>query len=38
MVDDTGKNDNQVPSIRRAVFEQLPERVKPLYQHWVADE
>ena len=37
MVDDTGKNDNQVPSIRPAVFEQLPDRVKPLYRHWVGD-
>ena len=38
MVDEAGKDDNQVPSIRRAVFEQLPDRVKPLYRHWVANE
>ena len=38
LVDETGKGDNQVPSLRPAVFEQLPEAVKPLYRHWVAKE
>ena len=36
MLEETGKSDNQVPSIQPAVFDQLPERVKPLYQHWLA--
>ena len=38
LVEETGKQDNQVPSIRSHVFEQLPDRVRPLYRHWVADE
>ena len=35
MVDELDKTDNQVPSLPREVFEQLPENVKPLYRHWV---
>lgn len=31
----TGKSDNEVPPIERDVFEQLPDDVQPLYQHWV---
>ena len=31
----TGKGDNQVPPLPQAVFETLPETVKPLYAHWV---
>ncbi len=35
MVDEPGKEENQVPSMPRDVFERLPANVKPLYQHWV---
>jgi hypothetical protein len=31
----TGQTDNEVPGLPRAVFEQLPETVQPLYGHWV---
>ena len=31
----TDLNDNQVPPMPRAVFESLPDNVKPLYAHWV---
>jgi ectoine hydroxylase-related dioxygenase (phytanoyl-CoA dioxygenase family) len=36
MCRESGKDDNQVPSVPRDVFERLPQNVKPLYQHWVA--
>jgi ectoine hydroxylase-related dioxygenase (phytanoyl-CoA dioxygenase family) len=36
VLDTGGKNYDAVP-IRREVFETLPESVKPLYRHWVAD-
>lgn len=35
MCDEVGATDNVVPSIRRDVYERLPERVQPLYRHWV---
>ena len=35
LVEETGKQDNQVPSIRADVFQQLPGTVKPLYRHWL---
>jgi ectoine hydroxylase-related dioxygenase (phytanoyl-CoA dioxygenase family) len=35
MVDETGAKENAVPSVRREVFDRLPERVKPLFRHWV---
>ena len=35
LCEQTGKDENQVPSIRRDVFEQLPAAVQPLYRHWV---
>ena len=35
MCSESGRSDNIVPSIRRDVFERLPERVRLLYQHWV---
>ena len=35
VLDTGGKNYDAVP-IRRDVFERLPEKVKPLYRHWVA--
>jgi ectoine hydroxylase-related dioxygenase (phytanoyl-CoA dioxygenase family) len=31
-----GKNYDAIP-IRREIFDRLPERVKPLYRHWVTD-
>jgi ectoine hydroxylase-related dioxygenase (phytanoyl-CoA dioxygenase family) len=38
MVSDTGgKNYDAIP-IRREVFDALPERIKPLFRHWVRDE
>ena len=36
VLDTGGKNYDAVP-IRRDVFERLPEAVKPLYRHWVAE-
>ena len=35
LVDETGGNDNAVPPVPVAVFEDLPEEVKPLFRHWV---
>ena len=35
MVDETGFVDNQVPPVPEAVFEGLPDTVKPLFRHWV---
>ena len=32
----TGKDDNRVPSINRDVYDRLPADVQPLYRHWVA--
>lgn len=32
----TGNDENRVPSIHRDVFEKLPADVQPLYRHWVA--
>lgn len=31
----TGKSENEVPSLRRKVFEHLPGDVQPLYRHWI---
>ena len=36
MVDEPGGHENRVPSIPQKVFEELPDRIKPLYRHWVA--
>lgn len=33
----TGKGENQVPLVPAAVYAGLPEAVKPLYAHWVAE-
>jgi hypothetical protein len=35
MCDEAGATDNIVPSIRRDVYERLPQKVKPLYRHWL---
>ena len=35
MCDEVGATDNVVPSIRADVYERLPDRVQPLYRHWV---
>lgn len=32
----TGKGENQVPLVPASVYAGLPERVKPLFAHWVA--
>jgi len=37
MVDESGGQENQVPSIQRDVYDRLPDDVKPLYRHWVAE-
>ena len=37
MVNEPGANDNEVPPMSRAVFDRLPEDVKPLMRHWVRD-
>jgi hypothetical protein len=35
MVTEPGRKDNEVPSVPREVYNILPDRVKPLYRHWV---
>ena len=30
-------SENEVPLVRREVYDQLPEQVKPLYQHWLEE-
>ncbi len=38
LVDMEGKTENEVPSIPISVFETFPDDVKPLFEHWVAQE
>jgi ectoine hydroxylase-related dioxygenase (phytanoyl-CoA dioxygenase family) len=35
MCDESGLDENVVPSIRRDVFNQLPSSVQPMYRHWI---
>ncbi|MFT5091088.1 MAG: ectoine hydroxylase-related dioxygenase (phytanoyl-CoA dioxygenase family) [Candidatus Latescibacterota bacterium] len=35
MVDETGRKENEVPSLPRSTFETLPHTVKPLLRHWI---
>ena len=35
MVEESGLTENEVPPVPPAVYESLPEKVKPLYRHWV---
>jgi len=35
MVDETGVNDNEVAPVPGEVYDGLPEKVKPLFRHWV---
>ena len=35
IVDETGGNENEIAPVSPAVYEGLPEDVKPLYRHWV---
>lgn len=35
IVDETGGNENEVAPVSPAIYEALPEDVKPLYRHWV---
>ena len=35
IVDETGGNENEVAPVAPAIYEALPEAVKPLYRHWV---
>ena len=35
MVDEVGAKENQVPSLKRSVFDQLPLNVQQLYRHWI---
>ena len=37
MVDETGGHENEQVPVPAPVYESLPEQVKPLYRHWVAD-
>jgi len=37
MVDEPGREDNQVPPVDRAVFERLDSPVQTLFRHWVRD-
>ena len=36
MVDETGGRENEVPPVPPEVYETLPEKVKPLFRHWVS--
>ena len=38
MVLETGGKNYDAKPIRREIFDGLPERVKPLYRHWVVAE
>ncbi len=35
MADETGRQGYEFPMLPQDVFEKLPDKVKPLYQHWV---
>lgn len=35
MVEEPGLPENEVPSVPPEVYESLPDKVKPLYRHWV---
>ena len=35
LVDETGTKENEVPPIAAEVFEKLPQKLQPLYRHWV---
>lgn len=35
MVEEPGLEENEVPSVPTEVYEKLPEKVRPLYRHWV---
>ena len=35
MVDEVDRTDSSVPLVSREVFDNLPELVKPLFNHWV---
>lgn len=35
MLEETGASENRVPLLFRSVYENLPEDVQPLYEHWV---
>ena len=38
LVDEAAGTENVVPPVSRAVYESLPDHVKPLYRHWVREE
>ncbi len=35
MVEEPGLSENEVPAVSLEVYESLPEKVRPLYRHWV---
>lgn len=35
IVEEPGLSENEVPSVPRDIYNSLPEKVKPLYRHWV---
>ncbi|GIT29861.1 MAG: hypothetical protein Ct9H300mP1_19070 [Planctomycetaceae bacterium] len=35
MVGEPGLKDNQVPPVPRDVYDRLPQKVQPLYRHWI---
>mgnify|MGYP005823131323 FL=1 len=37
MVDEAGKLLASIPLVPRTVYEKLPEDVKPLFRHWIAN-
>ena len=37
LIEETGQDSNIVPSLSRSAYERLPEKVQPLYRHWIWD-
>lgn len=38
LVDEPGRTENRVPSVRRDVFDRMPEEARPLFRHWVESD
>ena len=38
MVTEANRRENEVPSVPRDVYNELGDRVKPLYRHWVRQD
>jgi ectoine hydroxylase-related dioxygenase (phytanoyl-CoA dioxygenase family) len=38
LVDEPGKTENQVPPVKREIYESMPKRARPLFRHWVESD